>query len=108
MNAEDFAIMVSLGMTPIAALKSATLVNAELLGVAKQLGTLEEGKLGTYARTLHTPEPIDVQRNLSAPGTAWPGARGSRRPPGMMSVSSTCRSSIATTSSASFLSSRLR
>jgi imidazolonepropionase-like amidohydrolase len=45
MNAKDFAIMVRSGMSPAAALKSATSVNAELLGVVGQLGTLEEGKL---------------------------------------------------------------
>ena len=45
MNASDFAIMVKLGMSPAAALKSATSINAELLGLASQIGTLEEGKL---------------------------------------------------------------
>jgi imidazolonepropionase-like amidohydrolase len=43
MNAKDFAIMVRSGMSPTAALKSATSVNAELLGIAGRLGTLEEG-----------------------------------------------------------------
>ena len=45
MNAKDFAIMTRLGMSPIDALRSATSVNAELLGIADKLGTLEEGKL---------------------------------------------------------------
>ena len=45
MNAKDFAIMVRYGMNPIAALKSATSANAELLGLANQLGSIEEGKL---------------------------------------------------------------
>ena len=45
LNAKDFAIMVRLGMRPGAVLKSATSVNAELLGVENRLGTLEEGKL---------------------------------------------------------------
>jgi len=45
MNAKDFAIMVRLGMSPAAALRSATSVNAELLGVENRLGTLEEGKV---------------------------------------------------------------
>ena len=45
MNAKDFAIMVGLGMSPAAALRTATSVNAELLGVENRLGTLEEGKL---------------------------------------------------------------
>lgn len=45
LNAKDFAIMVGLGMSPVAVLKTATSVNAELLGVENRLGTLEEGKL---------------------------------------------------------------
>src|SRR5215469_1155728 len=45
MNAKDFAIMVRYGMSPVAALKSATSANAELLGLANQLGSIEEGKL---------------------------------------------------------------
>jgi imidazolonepropionase-like amidohydrolase len=47
MNGKDFSMMVRLGMgmSPAAALKSATSVNAELLDLASQLGTLEEGKL---------------------------------------------------------------
>jgi imidazolonepropionase-like amidohydrolase len=44
-NAKDFKLMVDLGMAPIDALKSATSSDAELLGVAQKLGTLEKGKL---------------------------------------------------------------
>ena len=44
-NAEEFRHMVALGMTPIAALKSATSVTAELFGIAERLGTLTAGKL---------------------------------------------------------------
>jgi imidazolonepropionase-like amidohydrolase len=43
-NAHEFALMVNLGMKPIAALKSATSVDAELLGIADRVGTLESGK----------------------------------------------------------------
>jgi imidazolonepropionase-like amidohydrolase len=45
MNAKEFALMTGLGMKPIDALLSATSVDAELLGVANKLGTLEKGKL---------------------------------------------------------------
>jgi imidazolonepropionase-like amidohydrolase len=38
------ALLVQAGMNPIAALKSATSVNAELLGLAGKIGTLEAGK----------------------------------------------------------------
>src|SRR5205814_4063406 len=44
-NAKEFKLMTDLGMSPIDALKSATANDAELLGVAQKLGTLETGKL---------------------------------------------------------------
>ena len=37
--------MTGLGMPPIKALKAATSANAELLGIAAKVGTLEAGKL---------------------------------------------------------------
>jgi imidazolonepropionase-like amidohydrolase len=44
-NAKEFALMTGLGMAPIDALKSATSNDAELLGIAQKVGTLEKGKL---------------------------------------------------------------
>jgi imidazolonepropionase-like amidohydrolase len=44
-NAEEFHQMVDLGMKPIAALKAGTSADAELLGLADKIGTLEAGKL---------------------------------------------------------------
>jgi len=44
-QAEQFQHMVGLGMKPVAALKSATSVDAKLLGVEDRLGSLEAGKL---------------------------------------------------------------
>jgi imidazolonepropionase-like amidohydrolase len=44
-NAKEFKLMVDLGMSPIDALKSATSNDAELLGIAHKVGTLEKGKL---------------------------------------------------------------
>jgi imidazolonepropionase-like amidohydrolase len=44
LNAREFALMVSLGMTPAAALRAATSVDAALLGLSAKLGTLEVGK----------------------------------------------------------------
>jgi imidazolonepropionase-like amidohydrolase len=44
-NAKEFTLMVDLGMTPVEALKSATANDAELLGIAQKVGTLEKGKL---------------------------------------------------------------
>jgi len=50
-NAEEFFQMVSLGMKPVDALKAGTAVDAELLGLADRLGTLEPGKLADIAAT---------------------------------------------------------
>jgi imidazolonepropionase-like amidohydrolase len=44
-NAKEFKLMADLGMSPIDALKSATANDAELLGIAQKVGTLEKGKL---------------------------------------------------------------
>ena len=44
-NAKEFKLMVDLGMSAIDALKSATVNDAELLGIAQRVGTLEKGKL---------------------------------------------------------------
>src|SRR5215475_7601361 len=44
-NAEEFHQMVDLGMKPIEALKAGTSADADLLGLADKIGTLESGKL---------------------------------------------------------------
>jgi imidazolonepropionase-like amidohydrolase len=44
-NAEEFNEMVKLGMKSVDALKSSTSSDAELLGLADKIGTLEAGKL---------------------------------------------------------------
>ena len=44
-NAEEFHQMVDLGMKPIDALKAGTSNDADLLGLADKIGTLENGKL---------------------------------------------------------------
>jgi imidazolonepropionase-like amidohydrolase len=44
-NAKEFKLMVDLSMNAIDALKSATANDAELLGIAQKVGTLEKGKL---------------------------------------------------------------
>ena len=44
-NAREFRLMVQHGMSPIAALKAATSADAELLGLARSIGSLEPGKL---------------------------------------------------------------
>ena len=44
-NAEEFHLMVDLGMKPIDALRAAASSDAELLGLPDKIGTLEAGKL---------------------------------------------------------------
>jgi imidazolonepropionase-like amidohydrolase len=44
LNAKEFALLVEHGLTPAAALRTATSVDAELLGLEKKIGTLEAGK----------------------------------------------------------------
>jgi len=46
LNAREFAVMVKLGMTPLAAIQSATVNAADLLGWSDRVGTLEAGKFG--------------------------------------------------------------
>jgi imidazolonepropionase-like amidohydrolase len=45
MNPREFALMTGLGMSPAAALRSATQVGSTLLGINDRVGTLEAGKL---------------------------------------------------------------
>lgn len=44
-NARQFAIMVEWGMTPLQAIQSATIGNADLFGRVDQIGSIEVGKL---------------------------------------------------------------
>jgi imidazolonepropionase-like amidohydrolase len=44
-NAEEFRLLVDLGMDPLEALKAGTSVDAELLGVSSRLGSFETGKI---------------------------------------------------------------
>src|SRR5690606_22848635 len=44
-NAKEFGYMVEAGMPPMEAIKSATIVNAGILKMSDQIGTIEVGKL---------------------------------------------------------------
>src|SRR5882762_5110537 len=43
-NAHEFAVMVKLGLTPLQAIQSATINDADLLGWSDKVGTIEPGK----------------------------------------------------------------
>jgi imidazolonepropionase-like amidohydrolase len=62
-NAREFVLMVKHGMTPLAALKAATSADAELLGLAKSIGTLEPGKLADIVAV-----PGDPLADIAATG----------------------------------------
>jgi imidazolonepropionase-like amidohydrolase len=44
LNAHELAVYVSLGMTPLQAIQTATINDADLLGWSDKIGTLEAGK----------------------------------------------------------------
>jgi imidazolonepropionase-like amidohydrolase len=60
-NALEFSLLTSLGMTPAAALRAATSVDAALLGVDRQTGTLEPGKLADIVAVPGNPL-VDIHR----------------------------------------------
>ena len=55
-NGEEFHQLVDLGMKPIDALKAGTSVDAELLGLADRLGTIEPGKVADIVACPGNPE----------------------------------------------------
>lgn len=64
-NAEEFVLMVKGGLKPIDALRAATSIDAELFGVAKDLGTLEPGKIADIVAVPGDPTAdIAVTRNV--------------------------------------------
>jgi len=54
-NGKEFGYMVEAGMPPMAAIKSATAVNASILKMSAQIGTLEVGKLADIIATDENP-----------------------------------------------------
>ncbi len=65
-NAEEFVYMVEGGMPPMAAIKSATAVTAELLGIQDQVGTLETGKTADVVATRGDPlEDISTLQDIA-------------------------------------------
>ena len=54
-NGKEFTYMVEVGMPPMEAIKSATVVNAGILGMTDRIGTLEAGKLADIVATDENP-----------------------------------------------------
>jgi imidazolonepropionase-like amidohydrolase len=65
LNARQFAIFVEAGMTPLDAIRSATVVNAELLRMTGKIGTLRSGAYGDLIAVAGDPL-VDV-RTLERP-----------------------------------------
>ena len=54
-NAKEFEYMVEAGMPPVAAIRSALLTNAKLLGLDTQIGSIEPGKLADIIAVAENP-----------------------------------------------------
>ncbi len=54
-NAKEFNYMVEVGMPPMEAIKSATVVNASILGMSDKIGTIEVGKFADLVATDENP-----------------------------------------------------
>lgn len=65
-NAEEFAVMVEAGMSEMDAIRSATVVTAELIGMSDSLGTIEPGKLADIIAVDKSPlDDISVLEKVS-------------------------------------------
>ena len=65
-NALEFSEMVALGMSPAAAIQSATVAAADLLGVSADLGTLVAGKRADIIAVTSSPlEDISALQNIN-------------------------------------------
>ena len=64
-NAKEFDLMVGFGMRPMDAIRSATVVTADLFGLSAEVGTLEPGKLADIVAVKGNPlEDIAVLRQI--------------------------------------------
>ncbi|HOX83626.1 MAG TPA: amidohydrolase family protein [Chryseolinea sp.] len=54
-NAKEFGYMVEVGMPAMEAIKSATIVNAGILGMSDKIGTIEKGKLADIVASDENP-----------------------------------------------------
>lgn len=66
-NAEEFALMVSVGMSEAEAIHAATVAAAELIGMSDQLGTVEAGKFADIIAVSESPlSDITALENVAA------------------------------------------
>ena len=65
-NADEFELMVKYGMSPVEAIKAATVNAADLLGLASEIGTIEPGKSADIIAV--TGDPLTDVRLLKAVG----------------------------------------
>jgi len=54
-NAREFAYMTGAGLTPMEAITAATVSGSELLGLNREIGTIEPGKTADLVATLRNP-----------------------------------------------------
>jgi imidazolonepropionase-like amidohydrolase len=65
-NGKEFSYMVEAGMPVLEAIRSATVVNAGILGMSDRIGTLEPGKLADVVATDENPlENVQALENVS-------------------------------------------
>ena len=65
-NADEFELMVKYGMSPVEAIKAATVNAADLLGLASEIGTIETGKSADIIAV--TGDPVADVRVLKSVG----------------------------------------
>src|SRR5690606_8804084 len=65
-NAKEFGYMVEAGMPPMEAIRSATSINAGILGMAAEIGSIESGKFADIIATDENPlENIHTLENVT-------------------------------------------
>jgi imidazolonepropionase-like amidohydrolase len=72
-NLRELELMAAGGMAPAAVLEATTRSAAELLGVADELGTIEEGKLADLV--VLTGDPFDFADLAGRVEQVWQGGR---------------------------------
>ncbi|WP_425482549.1 amidohydrolase family protein [Fulvivirga aurantia] len=65
-NGKEFRFMVEAGMRPIEAIKSATIVTAQMLNISDKLGSVEQGKIADIVAVNDNPlDKIETMENVT-------------------------------------------